>query len=187
MNQPLDIDLVVDEAALDERVEGAVLLDRAGIANRVGGVRASLWRSRPRRHELTDGTAAVRWDLRCDLATDSGRTVESVVVTVDFAAETDVQVAAVSPVSGPGPGYRVRASGPRFRYARWVFDADAGHSLDPDHRVALLATVPTSAATVSSRITVRAEAVFTGLLGRIPLLGRRAVELHAADLAGTTD
>jgi hypothetical protein len=149
-----------------------VLLDRAGVRAGVAGARVSLWRSSPRRYELTDSTAAVRWDLRCDVATDGKRVVRSLNISTDFAAGPGVQVVAVSPVDGTTGSHRVRASGPRFSYARWIFDIEDGRGLDTDLRMSLLVTAPVSAHAVPTRVTVRTEVSLQGLSALIPLVGR---------------
>lgn len=186
MAEPVNISLALDEAALEERVDGTVLLDRASVGARVRGARVSLWRSRPRRHELTDGTAAIRWDLRCGLVLTGERSVRSLTVSIDFADGEGVQVAAVWPVSGTIDGHEVRASGPKFPYARWVIDTTSPGGLDADHRLALLATVPEAALTVPCRMTTRTEVSLLGLAGLVPLVGRRAFELSVDEPASTT-
>lgn len=183
MDERLLIELDLDEAIFEHRVEGLVMLDAADARSRTRGVEVSLWRSRPRRYELTDGTAAIRLDLRCAVGTGTDRRLSKLMVSADFAVAPGTQIAAISPTSGPG----VQAFGPRFANARWVFEAAGEQELGVDHELALLVTTPVSAPAIPTTVTVRADVTLTGLRGWLPLVGRRNTTFTAHDETIVTD
>ena len=93
----LDVPLDLDEGALAERWEGAVVLDREAIRALVHENHMSLWRSTPIRRDLSDGTAVVDLTLRCVAHPHSHCRFRWVRITLDFTAGDHIQVRDMAP------------------------------------------------------------------------------------------
>ncbi|MDG4823964.1 hypothetical protein O7635_19070 [Asanoa sp. WMMD1127] len=96
MREWLDVDLDLDDDALEERWDGQIVADeRLRVLAREN--RLSLWRSDPERVDVGDGTSAVSLGLRCVAHAHPDCRFRWVRVNVDFSAAGGVQVADMSP------------------------------------------------------------------------------------------
>jgi hypothetical protein len=68
----------------------------------------------------------------------------------------------------------IRSSGKSFNYAQWIFDTPPGQDLHINRDLHMLISYPSDTDGVTSQITVRSHLTRKGMLGYIPLIGRRS-------------
>jgi len=75
----------------------------------------------------------------------------------------------------------LRASGIHLRRAIWTFESPGEQPLHVDRNLRLLLTAPAATTGITVVFTLRAKVAVNGVVGHVPLLGRRTVQVRAED------